>query len=71
MELASGLTNYQLGGLTWRTLTLNAREGEQWGLLVGKKIAIHEGTVKRIIDEHGTYVVEDNKTLGSDRKSVV
>ena len=65
IKLVEGLTNYQLAGPTWRTLTVNAREGQDWGLLVGKKINIHEGTGKRIVDEDGHFVVTDNKELGS------
>jgi TonB-linked SusC/RagA family outer membrane protein len=65
VELAPGLTNYQLrqiGG----TLTVNAREGEEWGLYVGNKVKIHEGTGKKIVDENGSYVVESNQNLGSN-----
>ena len=63
VKLAEGLTNYQLGGPTWRTLTVNAREGEDWGLLVGKKIRTLDG--KRVVDSDGFYVVDDQKALGS------
>lgn len=64
ISLAEGLTNYQLGS-AWRGLTINAREGEEWGVFVGRKIQIHEGTGKRIVDEHGFYEFEQNKQLGS------
>jgi TonB-linked SusC/RagA family outer membrane protein len=64
IQLAEGLTNYELGS-AWRGLTVNAREGEQWGLLVGRKIQIHEGTGKRIVDETGHYVFDRNTPLGS------
>jgi TonB-linked SusC/RagA family outer membrane protein len=63
VKLAEGLTNYQLGGPTWRTLTVNAREGEDWGLLVGKKIRTLDG--KRVVDANGFYIVDDQKSLGS------
>ncbi|NBB18148.1 SusC/RagA family TonB-linked outer membrane protein [Runella sp. CRIBMP] len=63
IKLADGLTNYQLGGPTWRTLTVNAREGEDWGLLVGKKIRTLDG--KRVVDANGFYIVDDQKSLGS------
>jgi TonB-linked SusC/RagA family outer membrane protein len=65
ITLAPGLTNYQLGGPTWRTLTLNAREGEEWGLLVGKKIRLDPASGKRLVGADGHYIVDDNKALGS------
>jgi outer membrane receptor protein involved in Fe transport len=65
IKLAEGLTNYELGDAGWRGLTINAREGEEWGLFVGRKIQIHEGTGKRIVDEEGHYVSELNQNLGS------
>ena len=65
VELAPGLTNYQLGGPTWRTLTVNAREGQQWGLLIGKKIRVDEASGKRIVGADGHYLVDDNKELGN------
>ena len=64
VELADGLTNYQLGGPTWRTLTVNARVGEQWGLLVGKGYKLNANGEK-VIGTDGHYVVQDNKVLGS------
>jgi TonB-linked SusC/RagA family outer membrane protein len=64
IQLAEGLTNFQLGE-TWRGLTINAREGEEWGVFVGRKIKIHEGTGKRIVDDHGHYEYDANQKLGS------
>ena len=64
IKLAEGLTNYQLGS-TWRGLTINAREGEEWGLFVGRKIQINEATGKRVVDDHGHFVFDLNKPLGS------
>ena len=64
IKLVEGLTNYQLGE-TWRGLTVNAREGEDWGLFEGRKIQIHEATGQRVVDEQGQYVFELNKPLGS------
>ncbi|MEA5403164.1 SusC/RagA family TonB-linked outer membrane protein [Arcicella sp. DC2W] len=64
VELYPGLTNYQLGGPTWRTLTVNAREGEQWGLLVGKGYKL-DANGNKLIGADGHYLVEDNKKLGS------
>lgn len=63
VKLAEGLTNYQLGGPTWRTLTVNAREGEDWGLLVGKKIRTLNG--RKLVDANGFYIVDDQQSLGS------
>ena len=63
VKLAEGLTNYQLGGPTWRTLTVNAREGEDWGLLVGKKIRTIDG--QRVVGADGFYLFDDQKSLGS------
>ena len=64
VELAEGLTNYQLGGPTWRTLTVNARVGEQWGVLVGKGYVLNDKGEK-VIGADGHYLVQDNKVLGS------
>ncbi len=64
VELASGLSNYQLGGPTWRTLTVNARVGEQWGLLQGKGYVTNDKGEK-VVGPDGHYLVQDNKLLGS------
>ena len=64
IKLADGLTNYQLGE-TWRGLTINAREGEQWGLFEGRKIQIDPASGKRMVDDEGHYLFELNKPLGS------
>ncbi len=64
VELAEGLTNYQLGGPTWRTLTVNARVGEQWGLLVGRGFVTNDKGEK-VIGADGHYLVKDNKSMGS------
>ena len=64
VELAPGLTNYQLGS-TWRGLTINAREGEEWGLFVGRKIQIDAASGKRIVGADGHYIFDLNKPLGS------
>ncbi|GAB3520995.1 SusC/RagA family TonB-linked outer membrane protein [Emticicia fontis] len=64
VELASGLSNYQLGGPTWRTLTVNARVGEQWGLLEGKGYVTNDKG-ERVIGPDGHYLVKDTKPLGS------
>ena len=64
VELADGLSNYQLGGPTWRTLTVNARVGEQWGLLVGRGYKTNDKGEK-LIGTDGHYIPQDNKVLGS------
>ena len=64
VELADGLSNYQLGGPTWRTLTVNARVGEQWGLLVGRGYKLNDKGEK-LIGTDGHYIPQDNKAMGS------
>lgn len=64
VELQPGLDNYQLGGPTWRTLTVNARVGEQWGILQGKGYVTNDKGEK-VIGADGHYLVKDNKLLGS------
>ncbi len=61
----SDVTNYLLdsyqGGVS-----LNAREGEAWGALVGSDYVYHEGTGKPIIDpETGYYLKDSNKIIGN------
>ncbi|WP_273214651.1 SusC/RagA family TonB-linked outer membrane protein [Runella zeae] len=63
VKLVDGLTNYQLGS-TWRGLTINAREGEEWGLFVGRKILRNEAG-QPILNADGLYQYELNKPLGS------
>lgn len=69
IELAEGLTNYQIDGPQWRTLTLNARTGEDWGLLVGQGIRKDPATGKPVVygsgPNAGLYIKEDNVPLGS------
>lgn len=62
VELYPGLTNYQLGE-SWRGLTINAREGEEWGLFTGRKIKTLDG--KRLIGDDGFYLFDENESLGS------
>ncbi|MFN3849828.1 MAG: SusC/RagA family TonB-linked outer membrane protein [Spirosomataceae bacterium] len=63
IKLAEGLTNYQLGS-TWRGLTINAREGEQWGLFVGKAFQ-RDANGNKLIGADGHYLFDLNKPLGS------
>ncbi len=64
VELAPGLTNYQLG-TTWRGLTINAREGEEWGLFNGRKIKVDAASGKRVVGADGHYLFDLNQNLGS------
>lgn len=64
VELAEGLSNYQLGGPTWRTLTVNARVGEQWGILQGRGYVTNDKGEK-VIGPDGHYLSQDSKLLGS------
>ncbi|RYU95953.1 SusC/RagA family TonB-linked outer membrane protein [Emticicia agri] len=64
VELAAGLSNYQLGGPTWRTLTVNARVGEQWGLLQGRGYVTNDKGEK-VVGPDGHYLGQDSKLLGS------
>lgn len=64
VELYPNLTNYQLDGPTWRTLTVNAREGDDWGLLVGKGYKL-DANGNKLIGADGHYLVEDTKKLGT------
>ncbi|WP_128547233.1 SusC/RagA family TonB-linked outer membrane protein [Larkinella soli] len=67
VKLIDGLTNYQIDGPQWRTLTLNAREGEDWGLLVGQGIKKLNGqpVVYSSGPNAGLYVKEENVPLGT------
>lgn len=73
IELASGLTNYQIDGPQWRTLTLNARVGtdgspRDWGTLVGQGIqkdANGRNMVYGSGPNAGLYIKQDNVELGS------
>lgn len=64
IELADGLSNYQLGGPTWRTLTVNARVGEQWGLLQGRGYVTNDKG-ERVVGPDGHYLGQNSKLLGS------
>lgn len=68
VELASGLTNYQIDGPQWRTLTLNARAGQDWGLLVGQGIQKDANGRPMVYGSGanaGLYIKQDNVELGS------
>ncbi|MDX2287169.1 MAG: SusC/RagA family TonB-linked outer membrane protein [Bacteroidia bacterium] len=63
LELAEGLTNYQLGA-SWRGITVNAKVGEEWGTLNGRRIVIDSASGKRVVNSSGFYQFELNKDLG-------
>lgn len=63
VKLVDGLTNYQLGS-SWRGLTINAREGEDWGLFVGREIMKNDQG-QPILNADGLYQYNLNKPLGS------
>jgi len=74
VELAEGQKNYQIDGPTWRTLTLNARVGQPWGILEGQGIkkdangnnVVYSPTAENIESGiAGMYVKENNVELGS------
>lgn len=61
----SDVTNYLLdsyqGGVS-----LNAREGEAWGSLVGSDYVYHEGTGQPIVDpDTGYYLKQNNQIIGN------
>ncbi|GAB3750998.1 SusC/RagA family TonB-linked outer membrane protein [Spirosoma pomorum] len=75
VSLVDGLSNYQVDGPQWRTLTLNARVGQDWGALYGQGIKKDPATGKPLVyaptednvkaGTAGLYVKEDNVYLGS------
>ncbi|WP_420147741.1 SusC/RagA family TonB-linked outer membrane protein [Spirosoma sp.] len=68
VELASGLNNYQIDGPQWRTLTLNARVGQDWGALYGQGIQKDANGQNMIYGSGanaGLYIKQDNVYLGS------
>lgn len=74
IELTEQSSNYLVDGPQWRTLTLNARVGEKWGMLEGvgiKKDAngnkvVYSSTPENIkAGTAGLYVKENNVNLGN------
>ena len=79
VELAAGLTNYQIDGPQFRLLTLNARTGadgspRDWGTLVGQGIqkdangrnVVYAATPENIASGNaGMYIKENTVELGS------
>ncbi|WP_353717913.1 SusC/RagA family TonB-linked outer membrane protein [Dyadobacter sp. 676] len=74
VELTEQSDNYRLDGPQWRALTLNARKGEDWGMLEGvgiKKDAkgrrvVYSATPENIkAGKAGLYVKENNVNLGN------
>jgi TonB-linked SusC/RagA family outer membrane protein len=68
VSLIDGLDNYQIDGPQWRTLTLNARVGQDWGALYGQGIQ-KDANGKNVVYSSGAnaglYVKQDNVYLGS------
>ncbi len=68
VTLANGLDNYQIDGPQWRTLTLNARAGQDWGALYGQGI-MKDATGNNMVYSSGAnaglYIKQDNVYLGS------
>lgn len=61
----SDVTNYLLGSYQGG-VSLNAREGQAWGALVGSDYVYYEGTDQRVVDpETGYYLTESNKVIGN------
>lgn len=74
VELTEQSNNYRLDGPQWRALTLNARVGQDWGMLEGvgiKKDAdgrkvVYSATPENIkAGKAGLYVKENNVNLGN------
>lgn len=64
VELAEGLDNRQLQSAYWG-MTLNAKVGQPWGTLIGNGYTYDEATGLPVINADGSYVVEQNKELGT------
>lgn len=74
VKLTEQSDNYRLDGPQWRALTLNAREGKDWGMLEGVGIkrdehgnkVVYSPTPENIkAGKAGLYVKENNVNLGN------
>jgi TonB-linked SusC/RagA family outer membrane protein len=74
VSLTEQSNNYRLDGPQWRALTLNARVGEDWGMLEGVGIkkdqngrkVVHSATPENIkAGKAGLYIKENNVKLGN------
>ncbi|MGA0557043.1 SusC/RagA family TonB-linked outer membrane protein [Larkinella sp. VNQ87] len=77
VELADGLTNYQLDPATAGGSSLNARTGKDWGVIVGRAIKRYQAVDadgnpiddpnngKYVVGANGQFVTETNQELGS------
>lgn len=61
VKLTEGVTNYLISAFD---VTINAREGEEWGVFVGRQIRRNEQG-QPILTADGLYQYDLNKTLGS------
>ncbi|MEZ5038821.1 MAG: SusC/RagA family TonB-linked outer membrane protein [Saprospiraceae bacterium] len=62
-ELADGLDNRQLGTSPFGP-TLNAKVGEQWGVLIGRAFR-RDDNGNRLVGSNGRYLFDNNVDLGS------
>nr|MCU0353784.1 SusC/RagA family TonB-linked outer membrane protein [Cytophagales bacterium] len=63
MELAAGQTNYLLNP-GFGLININAQVGQPYGILIGDGFATNDQG-QRLVDENGSYIIEQNKILGS------
>lgn len=77
VELAEGVENYRLDGWGWGAFSINAKVGEEYGMMIGNAFTYYQATDGEgnpidnpnngqiVIDEDGHYVVNPNQNLGS------
>jgi TonB-linked SusC/RagA family outer membrane protein len=69
VELYEDIETYKIadaiGGAGWGGLSVNAKVGEEYGLLTGGGFTIDEASGKRVITESGAFVRTAAKELGS------
>ncbi|MEL7119563.1 MAG: SusC/RagA family TonB-linked outer membrane protein [Bacteroidota bacterium] len=64
IELADGLDNRRLDGWGWGGLSINAPVGGEWGEFTGRGFTYDEATGLPLINEDGSFVRTNNKSLG-------
>ncbi len=77
IELAEGVENKVLDGWGWGAFTINAKVGEEYGMMIGRDFTYfqaedgegnpidHPSNGKTVISEDGSYTVNLNQNLGS------
>lgn len=77
VELAEGVENKVLGGWGWGGFTINAKVGEEYGMMIGRDFTYFQAedgegnpidnpnNGQTVIREDGSYVVNLNQDLGS------